>query len=459
MRHDSRSRRQRWRHSTTNRTMEQNSDSLFDDIFGSSNADETNWQKLKQEILNGNVIPVIGPDMMARRPGDDHDTNVHELLVDFLAKGLRLGSKPCSFSDIVCDPNYRLRPDDLYTIVNKIYLDERNADQLYVPSPALRKLLQTKLFPFVVTTSFTPVVEQEMRAIWGDRLRVMQFNNNPNKNGDITGPDDLWHPTVYNMFGRAGAGLHEYVLTDTDMLDFCASWLSGNGAASPKRLCEVLGDKYLLMLGNGFSDWLFRFIWYFMRRHAIHTDGMMANEGLDEGLVSFLQRKNTFIQNDPARVVDEIVRRIGTDAAPKEVDVFISYSRSDSTVARQLVDALTRRGLSVWFDDHDHLLPGDAWMAKIYRAIASARYFVPILTSNIAREVNERHVYRQEWERACDEAAKLGRTFIIPVSEQGFDFYRASIPERMQAHNAIFYGNGTTMDSVADSITRTINPN
>lgn len=41
------------------------------------------------------------------------------------------------------------------------------------------------MFPFVITTSFTPIVEQVMRNVWKSDLRFLKFNNNPQENDDV----------------------------------------------------------------------------------------------------------------------------------------------------------------------------------------------------------------------------------------------------------------------------------
>ena len=49
----------------------------FIDIFLDTDKDEPLWDKLIQQIIDGNVIPVIGADMLI-----DNNVNPHQLLVD-----------------------------------------------------------------------------------------------------------------------------------------------------------------------------------------------------------------------------------------------------------------------------------------------------------------------------------------------------------------------------------------
>ena len=437
-------------------------DSLsFGEIFGDptifESDDEPLWDKLIQQVIDGNVIPVIGADMLI-----DNNVNPHQLLVDGIANMFRLTSHPHSFSELIYDPDYTKsnKKVDIYYQVNKFFAANR-----FPPSRRLQRLLNIRQFPFVITTSFTPIVEQTMQTIWGDELRVMRFNNNPSENHDIKSGADLRKPTVYYMFGKVGEGVQKYVLTDVDMLDFCSSWLSNDNRARPKNLFSELKDKYLLMLGNNYSDWLFRFIWYSMRKSNM-GQGMLAYDHVDESLINFLERTETFTKQNPSDVIDQIITRLGKklqeneqvkfDQPEENMDVFISYSRSDKEVAEALYAALTAQGKRVWFDKHN-LTSGGNFMDEIRKAIRTAKYFVPILSENISKEKDQSHVYRNEWDLAIEVAISMGRTYIIPLAQKGFDFYRAAIPEKMQQHNAIFFDSSESMEEAAEQIIHTMN--
>lgn len=435
----------------------------FGDLFGeidgfpSIDKDEPLWDMLIQQIIDGNVIPVIGADLLT-----DQIVNPHKIIVDFLASKFNVDSKPNSFSELVYDPNYthKNKKDSVYYQVNTILQKVE-----FKASLRLQKLLSIRQFPFVITTSFIPVVEQTMRTIWKDELRVMRFNNNPTENHDVKNSTDLRKPTVYYMFGKVGEGAHKYVLTDTDMLDYVSSWLSNDNKARPKILCNELKDKYLLMLGNNYSNWLFRFIWYSMRKPDL-GHGMLAYDTLDESLLNFLERAETFTKQNTSDVIDQIITRLEKKLKENEetkfnkpeenVDVFISYSRSDSDKAERLYETLTAQGKRVWYD-RKNLTEGGNFMDEIRKAIRTAKYFVPILSENITKEKGDSHVYRNEWDTAIEVAISMGRTYIIPLAEQGFDFYKAAIPEKMQQHNAIFFSAEESIENVSEKIIHKMN--
>ena len=436
-------------------------DFSFDDIIDSNifdnNNDEPLWDKLIQQIIDGNVIPVIGADLLI-----DNSSNLHKFIMDGLARTFGVSKQVNSFSELVYAPEYKnkFKLDNIYYQVDKIFAAKR-----FPASERLRRLLSIRQFPFIITTSFTPVIEQAMQNIWKDELRVMKFNNNPSENSDIKNGADLRKPTIYYMFGKVGAGAHKYVLTDIDLLDFVSSWLSNDNKARPKNLCNELKDKYLIMLGNTYSDWLFRFIWYSMRKPDL-GHGMLAYDTLDESLINFLERTETFTKQNTSDVIDQILVRLDKKLKENEatkfnkpeenMDVFISYSRSDTQVAEQLYKALTAQGKRVWYDKYN-LTDGGLFMDEIRKAIKTAKYFVPILTPNIEKEKRESHVYRNEWDTAIEVAISMGRTYIIPLADSNFDFYKAAIPERMQQHNAIFYSTEDGVEIVAEKIIHKMN--
>ena len=436
-------------------------DFSFDDIIDSNifdnNNDEPLWDKLIQQIIDGNVIPVIGADLLI-----DNSSNLHKFIMDGLARTFGISKQINSFSELVYAPEYKnkFKLDNIYYQVDKIFAAKR-----FPASERLRRLLSIRQFPFIITTSFTPVIEQAMQNIWKDELRVMKFNNNPSENSDIKNGADLRKPTIYYMFGKVGTGAHKYVLTDIDLLDFVSSWLSNDNKARPKNLCNELKDKYLLMLGNTYSDWLFRFIWYSMRKPDL-GHGMLAYDTLDESLINFLERTETFTKQNTSDVIDQILVRLDKKMKENEttkfnkpednMDVFISYSRSDTQVAEQLYKALTAQGKRVWYDKYN-LTDGGLFMDEIRKAIKTAKYFIPILTPNIEKEKRESHVYRNEWDTAIEVAISMGRTYIIPLADSKFDFYKAAIPERMQQHNAIFYSGEEGIEVITEKIIHKMN--
>ena len=436
-----------------------NNNTLINDYFESfedydisfEESESPEWNSFIDEVVQGNVIPVIGPEVICEQG------NPHQRIIDYFVKYYGIRKRINSFSELINDLGYvavESNKDNIYLRIDKLL-----AQMKFQPSTILKEILNIKQFRFVITTSFTPVVEDVMREIWGDELRVMKFNNNPQENQDVISDLDLNRPTVYYMFGKVCNSAHRYVITDTDMLEFGSSWVAETNRR-PKNLVNCLKDKYLLMIGNCYSDWLFRFIWYSLRKSGA-GNGLYAYETVEDDLSLFLLRNKTFLQNPTRKAVDimrtKLSKRLETlyatkfDSVEYGVDIFISYSRSDSEIAEKLYLALKQRGKNVWYDKKN-ISVGGKFMDEIRRGIRKAKYFIPILTENIIKERNEPHAYRNEWDEAIEVAISLGRNYMLPVCQKNIDFYQAAIPDKIRQCNVIMYDEIQDIESVADKI-------
>jgi hypothetical protein len=431
---------------------------IFSKQKKSESENTRHWDRLVTQIIEGNVIPVIGPEWLV---DDQRGSNPHQILINDLAEAYELQARPVSFSELLYDKDFPASDrKNIYAMLGEAF-----EQPLFQPSQVLRRLLASKRFPFVITTSFTPVVEDIMREVWGQSLRVMNFSNDPSHNDDIKTRADIERPTVYYMFGRVCSSEHKYVVTDYDMLSFCKAWLSS--AERPQNLTAELQNKYLLLLGNNYSDWLSRFVWFALKqRLESQPMGLVVDSQADESLMQFMRRIDAFVQNLPEEVIDKIEQMLNEreqqqdsrfNKAPTGTDVFISYSRADSEVAAMLYDLLSARGLKVWYD-RNSLGYGTNFMNEIIAGIRSTKLFVPIMTRNIEAQKNEYHPYRTEWQTAIDMASGYGRSFIMPVSEQGFDFYGSNVPDAIKACNAFLY-NASAPDftAFADEIEKILN--
>jgi len=455
-------------------------DFLDDDLEVASSQNENDeieskqWKTLIGEIVKGNVIPVIGPDILIERT-----QNPHQLLV------AKLASRVCkvpdkhssdyleqkkereaelnkyaqrSFSQLIYDTKYvetlrnketgDIERDLIYPRLNRAW---ESLQEKLEPSDLLNRIASIKYFPFIITTSFVPILEKAMKNAWGRDVNVKVFCNDPSNNADVDNEDDLRRPTVYYMFGRISENAHRYVVTDTDMLNFCKSWLSDN--YRPQILSSILPGKYLLILGGNYPDWLFRFIWHSMKKPTDKVkpnSDMFVNTGAEKSLIDFLTRSSAFIQQkNPTDVITEIEKRLSAwektneqhrfDMPQLNTDVFISYSRKDQKIANALYEALTAKGLNVWYDKKN-ITHGNRFMEEIQNAIESTRLFVPIISSSMKQERQDPHVYRMEWRLAETHAMKLARDFIYPLVSDGFDFYNADyVDRRIREIDATFY--------------------
>lgn len=80
------------------------------------------------------------------------------------------------------------------------------------------------------------------------------------------------------------------------------------------------------------------------------------------------------------KALQEAASPSGSNKSKQIYDIFISHASEDKvTIARPLYDALTAKGVSVWFDEAELLL-GDSLRKKIDDGLAKCRYGVVILS-------------------------------------------------------------------------------
>lgn len=425
------------------------------------NKDEKNWSILFEQIVKGNVIPVIGPEMI--HIGLKSST---QFLIDAFAGlcGIDEGEMS-SFSQLVYDKRFRdkelgdihdLLTLNLNSVSNASYFDNAEDNSLLI------RLLSLPYFPFVITTTFDPIVENMMRRIHGDKLHVLTFRNDPGKNDDIANGEETRQPTLYYMFGKADGKAGSFVVTAEDLLKFSRSWMQPNDSSSnvkPSRFSNMLANRYLLVLGYDYQDWLFRFFWYAMKSDSFGTEqgGMLAHTRADNELIAFLTNQaKAFSQVEPNMqlLVDRICKGVAEaekENAPEDTtfnqvpelgaDVFISYSRGDSVLVEELYKVLTARGLKVWYDRHS-LHKGLDFMRQIENAIKHSTFFVPVLTNTIIQQAGKEHPYRLEWKYAVEHIQLIGGIpYCFPFLEENFDIDNlvADIPHGLKRHDAFSF--------------------
>ena len=422
--------------------------------------DEKNWGILFDQIVKGNVIPVIGPEFV--RIGEKSSM---QFLIDAFAGlcGINEGEMT-TFSQLVYDERYDEKKlgdiHDLLTLNlnssdNAEYFDRAEDNELLV------RLLSIPYFPFVITTTFDSIVENMMRRIHGEKLRVLSFRNDAGKNDDIINGEEIRFPTLYYMFGKADGKSGSFVVTAEDLLKFSRSWMQpndSNGNVKPSNLSNIIGDRYLLVLGYDYQDWLFRFFWYAMKSDSFGTEqsGMLAHIRQDKELISFLTNQaKAFSQVEPN--MKDLVERIckGVDDAEKRLkskdffskipeegtDVFISYSRGDSVLVEKLYKIFMDKGLNVWYDK-ESMHKGKDFMRQIENAIKHSTFFVPVFTQTIIQQAGEEHPYRREWQYAVDHIQLVGGiSYCYPFYEENFnmDDMVAAIPNDLKRHEAFSF--------------------
>lgn len=416
--------------------------------------EESNWDALIHNVLKGDVIPVIGSDFLA-----NSNDNIQQQLIRVIAKYFNVKSCPSTFSELVDDIEYlkanKNYKDSIYGYINQLFSPNAPKQK---PSELLERLLQSRLFPFVMTTSFVPIIEQIMYKIWGDDLKVMTYSNYPPENDDIIGTYEFSKPTIYYMLGRVGYRPHHYAVTDEDTMDYISSWDSYEKFIAPINLKEQLKKKKLLFIGNTIDKTEFLMLIKAIN-NKLSDCTYVYTDNQDSELIYYLLKNNVFIKNNINEFVEELIERISKarkDFIEKKqdanIDVYVSSSYKDNVIAEEICKNLAEKGFRV-NTNHSSLISSEDYFNEMKQSIQNASFFVPILTKSIEEEHLEPHFYRIEWEQAIEVSRLYGRQFIIPVVEQGLDIFSLSIPKEFAQQNYVSYRDEADLEHVVTFIT------
>lgn len=429
---------------------------------------DRDWDRLIAQVVAGNVIPVLGAEIVLIPEADGTFTPVEQYLSRGLASYFGDGTPaPVTLrrfcSDVVSRPG--VHQDDCHFQASDIL--GRVAADSSGPLSLLADITDLTLF---VSTTPDDFLRQALVASRG--ASPAEFVYSPQRRLADLPEQDRPGTFLYKLFGTASSG-RDFVLTEEDFLVFVRRLQQPD--YQPIRLLERLRSSTLLLLGSSFPDWLARFFFYSAqgepllngRSRAIVADRLTAK---DEGLVAFLERSGAQVwpDGDGAAFVSELHRRWserqrtrsaqttaapGPNAeAPKDA-LFISYASEDLAAATRVAEALRAKGLPVWFDKQ-RLESGDDYRDRIRQNIDGASFFLPLLSQHT--QVEQPRFFRREWTWALDQReARLGMDYIIPiVLDAGVRYDDALIPAHFREKHWEPAPGGELSATFLDSIQR-----
>lgn len=410
-------------------------------------------QSLTESVCNGDYVLLLGSEIVLNQdllPSSLGDSSLY-LLNNVIETQEDMGHvlrRSDNFSGLIVDNGLsvdKVKKWVLNEIENNI---DFNTDEV---SSDLKKLLYTRLFRVVLTTTVDPYIENVMEEIWGkDGYRILNINNTPANNFDLSSNDvrgDEYSeiiPTLYYVFGKADPKdpLKKFAIADNDTMETITKWLIN----PPGNLMSYLNKKKIMAIGCNLNDWCFRFFWYAMRK-----DGKDLKNGdialrlntteseSDMNLHNYL--KNTIgihVEVNSHHFLNLLTnkleeKRIANDALLHSTlgGIFISYSHKDYPTAWKIFRKLKAHGFNVWLDN-SKLYTGNDYELRIKNAIQQCKVFLPLLTPNVAKDLkgNISTFYRKEWNYVCGEN---NDTIIMPVTAFGYDMrapYHQELPEK-----------------------------
>ncbi len=415
----------------------------MESIRKTSEFDQRDWRMLLGDIAQGLVVPVIGGELLTVSI-DGQKKPLYEYLAECLAERLQVEHlpKPSTISDVV-HAYLQDGKNPIRTPYFEIWdiLRDLNCE----PPEPLCQLAAIPGFTMFITTTCDNLMRQAVDKVrFGGNPTALQLSFNRSAASDDLPPDfNGAPPVVYHVFGQA-ANLPTYVATDDDMLNFGRLWQDERH--QPRAISSFLRDKFLMVLGCSFENWLSRFFLCALKGDMLFAEknrcGILADTHSrhDEQLTLFLSRRMGPVYS--AGGAEEFIRELlerWKEYAPESMNwsaasplggkvpepylgdefvkgsVFISYASEDNTCALALEEQLRQAGFDVWLDKH-RLGAGADYRRLIFHNIEHCSIFIPIISHHV-ETVAERRYFRMEWEHAAEEKKMRSpiAQFIRPV--------------------------------------------
>lgn len=398
--------------------------------IATGNLGERDWSLLLDAIKIGRVVPILGEKIFTIKD-DANGISVEDFLLSELSKKFCPdGQKVESISEIedgIEDYNYlnrrRCSPTNIYFEINQtlkkasISCDESITD-----------MVKACMFPLILSTAYFPGIDN-LLGISPERVSIYKKSSSPDIDPYLLNGN---YPSLYYLFGRASNLSRTYMATEDDFLDYLHSW--HNIETRPKNLSRYLSDKYLLVIGSEYPDWLFRFFWHSIKNFNIIPSRIEDTQGLitldssaeDPHLRRFISHVQAQAYHDTRKFVSELNKRwkeslaeskpsndFGDEGPSNDIDVFISYAKEDILAAEKIANLFKEKGATVWFDKRE-LEGGDEYDILIAKGISRCKRFVPIISHTTLK--GERRYFRKEWSLALDELPyRLHMDYIIPI--------------------------------------------
>ena len=251
---------------------------------------------------------------------------------------------------------------------------------------------------------------------------------------ELEGRPSPQSPVLYHLYGAFDKP-DSLVLTENDLLEFITGIISGRPKL-PDSLKSLLRNNTFLFVGFGIRHWYVRVLLKLIIRAMGISSGAFALESFGEFDIGERQQTVLFYKRGTPRieVVDmdglqfaqELSERLSkaggylgsTPQRIKRAQVFISYERSDSEIAKRLFRALAKDRFEAWLDT-DLLEGGQDWNQEIEEKIKASDYFLVLNSQALAAK---KYGYvNKELSVALDmqKYRQHGTNFIIPLQVEG----------------------------------------
>lgn len=389
---------------------------------GSMEMTEREWDKLVNLILEGCVIPVLGPELLVV-PENGEATRLYDMWGNALAAQTQI-TRPEG-----------ARRWTLYDAANLLSQRENAGEVAYdiddvvrrrawpIPEP-LKSLARIQDFSLYITTTVDHLMFQSLTEARPDAaVEQIKFTPRGVKSA-VDLPNHFHHdrlPGVYHLFGATSPTDGTFAKTEDDLIEY--SWSLLDQQYAPENLYYFLQKKTVLLLGCNLPDWLGRFFIHAIngRRNQENINMYYVSLTCEPGLAEYLNRRRAKVVTSISSVdfVEQLYTRwqarsksstsgsaAGSTAPATEFKsgaVFLSYASEDRAKVRAIREQLEANNIDTWMDERELPAdPGNDYLQTIRENIKKAAFFVPIISRALDRSgPGPRFVWR-EWRMAED---------------------------------------------------------
>ncbi len=389
---------------------------------------EEEWGKLIRFIRHGQVIPVVGRDMITiSNPADGKPVLLYRWLAPELARrlGLKNPDECTSINEAVS--TYLLergQRDNVYHKIGEIF-DEVLTDLDQPPSAGLLSLARVSDFNLFVTSA---VDHQLAKALKAERpgfestKQLIPFV--PSTPVDL--PEPLGGTCLFCALGHYRRTFPDFAVWDEDYIEYIYGFIEKRDTL--ERLFRQLNTRFLLLLGAPASDWIVRFLIRVARKERL-SDRSVNKPGeffadvrdtLEPPLVDYFDKfiqTTRFINDNPVAFAEELCRRWEKlhgqavsedeflaripDAMPKDA-IFISYASEDLAAALAVARGLHAVGVPVWLDKA-RLKAGENYETSLEAAVrVHCSFFISLISDATEADAGRgRYVHKErDWAAA-----------------------------------------------------------
>ena len=416
--------------------------------------DANRWRRLLRDIHAGQVLPVIGPELITITLPEKGKMSLSRHLAEQLAERLNVTlpfEQETSLSTVTCawllDGGASI---DVYDELRDL-VDHLDAP----PCQALLDLASISDFSLYISTTFDPLMGQalkQMRPGFLPDRNSMDFH--PNDPRDLPDPKNMPKPFLYHILGTHDT-YPDFVVWEEDHIEYLCGLLRAQD--NLRVLSDYLRNKDLLFIGSPFADWVVRLFLRMAKSKRLFETRVQGRQDYVADKPSHIARPTIFfferqvgstriIAGDPSAFIaelaekwrenygvvkrgDDILQRMAEDM-PRD-SVFISYSRDDQVAAVEMAAGLLAAQVPVWLD-RGRLAAGENYERSLEHAVKNdASFFISLISRATEADPN-RFVHRERvWaaQRHVD-----GFVFYIPVLIEDLPKVQQEPAEFAKAH-------------------------